>query len=250
MCNKCDARVFDESIELANNAMLKIRPDLFYEWDFDKNDELKLDIYKVTKGSHKLVWWICSKCKSSYDSIIYNKVKQFKCPYCSGQKANHTNSLESLYPSLAKEWHPTKNGSLTPNDVTTGSGKRVWWLGKCGHEWKVGVKDRVNAYKENIYGSKCPICDGKQVLIGFNDMWTTNPELAELLVDYKDGYKYTHYSGKKVNWKCPDCGEIIYNRAINNINQKGISCPHCSDGKSFPEKVVYNLLKHLNLKFT
>ena len=34
----------------------------------------------------------------------------------------------SLYPDLVKEWHPTKNGDLTPNDFTHGSGKKVWWL--------------------------------------------------------------------------------------------------------------------------
>ena len=31
------------------------------------------------------------------------------------------------YPHLVKEWHPTKNGDLTPKDVTYGSNKKVWW---------------------------------------------------------------------------------------------------------------------------
>ena len=37
---------------------------------------------------------------------------------------------------LAKEWHPTKNGSLTPADLTLGSNKRVWWICSKGHEWQ------------------------------------------------------------------------------------------------------------------
>ena len=53
-------------------------------------------------------------------------------------------SLAYLYPELAKEWHPTKNGELTPYDVTHGSNKKVWWLGKCGHEWEQIVKSRTN----------------------------------------------------------------------------------------------------------
>lgn len=42
--------VFNKTIKLADNAMLKARPELFDEWCFEKNDELGFDIYKVTKG--------------------------------------------------------------------------------------------------------------------------------------------------------------------------------------------------------
>ena len=65
------------------------------------------------------------------------------------------NSLQIINPELAKEWHPTKNGDLTPHDVTTGSNKKVWWLGKCGHEWYVSPHSRGK-------GSGCPICAGKK----------------------------------------------------------------------------------------
>ncbi|MCH7599227.1 MAG: zinc-ribbon domain-containing protein [Myxococcales bacterium] len=40
-----------------------------------------------------------------------------------------TNSLRSLFPKLAQEWHPTKNGELTPSDVVAGSHSKAWW--KC-----------------------------------------------------------------------------------------------------------------------
>ena len=53
------------------------------------------------------------------------------------------NTLASRYPELAKEWHPSKNGNLTPYDVSYGSGKRVWWLGKCGHDWDAKITNRV-----------------------------------------------------------------------------------------------------------
>ena len=55
--------------------------------------------------------------------------------------AKSKKSLAETHPELAKEWHPTKNESLTPNDVTPGSKKRVWW--KCDkgldHEWITSV---------------------------------------------------------------------------------------------------------------
>ena len=37
-------------------------------------------------------------------------------------------TLAEEYPELAMQWHPTKNEGLTPEMVTCGSKKKVWWL--------------------------------------------------------------------------------------------------------------------------
>ncbi len=55
-----------------------------------------------------------------------------------------TNSLAAVEPKIAAEWHPTKNGKLTPRDVTFGAVKRVWWRCKFGHEWHLGVTGRTH----------------------------------------------------------------------------------------------------------
>src|SRR5206468_207758 len=47
-----------------------------------------------------------------------------------------TDSLQSEYSELARQWHPTKNASLTADAVTPHSGQKVWWLCPHGHEWK------------------------------------------------------------------------------------------------------------------
>lgn len=80
-------------------------------------------------------------------------------------------------------------------------------------------------------------------------MWTTNPELAKLLLNPEDGYKYTQSSNKKVDWKCNICENIINNKSINNANKRGVPCPICSDGISFPEKFVYNMLNTEDISF-
>ncbi|WP_445241675.1 zinc-ribbon domain-containing protein [Microcoleus vaginatus] len=80
------------------------------------------------------------------------------CPFCNGQKPSVTNSLASLYPKLAQEWHPTKNENLTPDQVTKHSGKKVWW--QCSnypeHEWDVSPANRTK-------GKKCPFCAGQSI---------------------------------------------------------------------------------------
>jgi hypothetical protein len=60
-------------------------------------------------------------------------------------------SLAYRFPELAKERHPTKNGTLLPSQVFPGSNKKVWWKCTEGHEWQAVIYSRNN-------GNGCPIC--------------------------------------------------------------------------------------------
>jgi DNA-directed RNA polymerase subunit RPC12/RpoP len=97
--------------------------------------------------------------------------------------------------------------------------------------------------------NQCAVCTNKIVYIGFNDVWTTNPDMAILLYNPDDGYKYTQGSNKKVNWKCQRCGHIIKNKSFANIKHNGLVCPICSDGISVPNKFIAALLDSLDIKF-
>lgn len=66
------------------------------------------------------------------------------------------NRLKEVHPELVSEWSE-KNLPLTPEMVSYGSNKVVWWHGKCGHEWETSVKARS-------HGEKCPICDGIRIV--------------------------------------------------------------------------------------
>lgn len=81
------------------------------------------------------------------------------------------NDLATTYPSLAAEWHPTKNGKLRPDMVTAGSHKKVWWIisyddpitGKhFDFEWENTISARTS-------GAGCPFLSGNTVWLGFND---------------------------------------------------------------------------------
>ena len=76
-------------------------------------------------------------------------------------------SLLFCNPVLAREWHPTKNGSLTPGDVSLGSNRKVWWLCSKGHAWPATVSERNQ-------GSGCPYCSDKKVK-DENSQQTENP---------------------------------------------------------------------------
>ena len=124
---------------------------------------------------------------------------------------------------------------------------------ECGEHYKNGIYQKEYWILEEhlLKGSGCACCcnSSKITVPKINDMWTTNPEQAKLLADPQDGYKYTQCSHIKVDWKCPDCGNIIKNKSIDNTNRYGLSCPKCGDGISYPEKIMYSVLKELNIKF-
>ena len=84
------------------------------------------------------------------------------------------NDLGTLNPELAKQWHPTKNEDLLPQQVTPGSKKKVWWQCEKGHEWQTSIGHRTR-------GNGCPYCHShrlRPLSPGENDLYTVNPEVA------------------------------------------------------------------------
>lgn len=108
---------------------------------------------KIFRASNDSYFWNCNKCGSEFTQNANTRTCYgCGCPYCSGMKVNETNSLLSINPEIATEWHPTKNGDLTPSGIHYYSNKYVWW--KCieGHEWEAIVETRT----QRNYG--CPTC--------------------------------------------------------------------------------------------
>lgn len=147
-CPYCSGHKVNE-----DNCVANLFPNLVAEWDFIKNEGKTL--HDFTKGSSYKTWWVCPK-GHSYDMAISSRVRGAKCPICNGQRTTIDNCLATVNPGLSKEWHPTKNGIITPSDVTPGSNKKIWWKCKNGHEWISPVYSRA---KTNC---GCPICDSEK----------------------------------------------------------------------------------------
>lgn len=131
---------------------------LLAQWDIEQNLPLTPD--DVTFGSHKRVWWTCPN-GHSWQAMVYTRSEGTGCPYCTGRKASpEQNSLTKQFPALAAEWDDEKNAPLTPQDVTTGSYKLIWWRCPKGHSWRAAV------YSRTTLGTGCPVCTGKQALAG------------------------------------------------------------------------------------
>ena len=133
------------------NDLVTTDPDLAKEWHPTKNGDLKPSM--ISAGSNKKVWWRCDN-GHEWQATVNDRNRGRNCPICSNKKVlPGVNDLATTNPELAKEWHPTKNGSLSPKMVTEKSSRKVWWLGKCGHEWETRISHRSN-------GHGCPFCAG------------------------------------------------------------------------------------------
>ena len=226
---------------IEKNSLAIKNPELLKEWDYNKN---KIDPTKINANSSKIAWWNCSL-GHSYDMKIFLRTGKSKCgcPFCcvpARRVLKGFNDLKTKYPQLAKEWHPTKNINLKPDSVLCGSAKKVWWLGKCGHEYEQKIVNRVN-------GASCPFCSHQKLLVGFNDLATTNPEIVKEWDYNKNDILPTQIgvgTHKKIWWKCP-FGHSYQAYPSNRCGNTHSSCPICDkeNHTSFPEQAIFFYIK-------
>lgn len=154
-----------------------------------------------------------------------------------GKKVSVTNSLASRFPEIAKEWSYERNGTLTPDKVTYGSSKNVWW--KCpnhsDHYYYTSPNDRTYSHRG------CPYCNNMEVCSS-NNLAVTHPLLAaqwdyELNKNLKPENILPSYTGN-VWWRCPDDPSHVWEAPVNLRvrNNWGVhsffvlflGCPYCS----------------------
>jgi hypothetical protein len=204
----------------AVNDLLTVNPELASEWDFEKNAGLRPE--NVAVNTRIKVWWRCEK-GHSWQAQVSNRNYGTGCPYCSNRIAlAGYNDLATVAPKLCLEWDHERNAPLKPVDVTLGTSRSVWWRCAKGHSWKTMV---VTRHK----GSGCPVCAGRVVIPGDNDLKTLRPDIADEWDYEKNGdlrpEHVTVQSTYKAWWKCKKSHSYttrVYNRF------SGTNCPYCS----------------------
>ena len=150
----------NRSLPSADYNLRVIHPDVAADWDYSKNTCGPDDV--LPSKNKPSYWWICPK-GHSYDMSINartNKQTPQGCPVCSGQRIVDVTSLSHTHPDLVPEWCDELNKPLSPNDVSAGSNKSVWWECLRGHRWQAAVFSRAS-------GKGCSKCSNQ----------TSRPEL-------------------------------------------------------------------------
>ncbi len=145
------------------------RRELLVQWHPDKNGDLTPE--EIAGGSQRKVWWRFER-GHEWMGQPYDRTKRGTgCPYCAGKRILPGMDLASVYPHLADQWKPQRNGELGSDAVLPGSRRSVWWECSKGHEWRAMIDSWVK-------GHGCLICAGKVALPGENDLETVSPVLA------------------------------------------------------------------------
>ena len=226
-----DSRVtFDSGCPICGNKKLSpgandlqtTHPELAQEWDWDKNaPTLPNTVFAMSPVKR---WWLCGKGHSWLASSSSRASGGHGCPFCSGHKAiRGETDLQTVAPSLAAEWHESLNGSLKPIDVSAGSSRSVYWQCARGHHWKAVISNRFRL------GVGCPFCANLKAWPGFNDLATTDPEIARAWHPTKNGERspdqFTRGADVRIWWLCDEghsYQSVLFSRT------RGTACPRCA----------------------
>jgi hypothetical protein len=212
------------------NSLATLFPEIAAQWHPTLNGDMTPD--RVLAQSNRKYWFICPEGPDhEWLAIVNNRTaKKSGCPCCHGFKPSVTNSLASLFPAVAAQWHPSLNGELTPDQVVSGSNKKYWF--KCAegpdHEWIASLHDRTGA------GTGCPCCANLQLSVT-NSLAMLFPEIAAQWHPTLNGDltpdQVVSGTPKKYWFICPEGPDHEWDANLASRTGQGIGCPCCSHHK-------------------
>jgi hypothetical protein len=205
------------------NDLAAKRPELALEWDFERNAPLRPE--HITTGTDKKFYWLCTEGHSQY--VTPRSREPGGCGVCAGYVViAGVNDLQTVEPELAREWDFEENYPLTPMEVSRGSNKKAFWICPIGHRYLATINDRVG--KE----SGCPVCSGREILPGFNDLETLYPDLAREWEIEKNGGKEPRNVSPGTNtrywWSCPEGHSYLAAPVERRRPGQPSGCPTCA----------------------
>lgn len=215
-CHVCTRQVVHPTTCLAAT-----HPEVAAMWHETLNGNLTP--WDVFAGSMDKAWFKCEN-GHAYDGAIVSRVRGVGCRYCSNRAVWKGNCMRATHPQLAAEFHPTKNGERTPDNLVAGTSHRLWWLCTEGHDWEVSGDNRVRQR------TGCPYCSNKKVWVGFNDMATTWRDLAAEFHPTLNGdltpQDVVAGTAKRLFWECSS-GHVWPATGDSRVN-KGTGCRDCA----------------------
>ena len=220
-CGVCS----NKSVLKGYNDLATTHPHLAAEFDLERNVGMSPET--IVAGHTKKLFWICYL-GHSYQTTGSHRVSQNAgCPYCARKSVlPGFNDMATLAPQLLEHFNWDRNSPDTPSTLSPRTNRPLWWQCEKGHEYRAKAGNRLQ-----IGGLGCPVCSTHQVLKGFNDLSTTEPDLAaewDLIKNTKlNLYEVAAGTNKKAWWLCSE-GHSWY--AYIGLRSRGRGCPTCSKG--------------------
>ncbi len=235
-CPECAVkkRAIQVRIAKPGNSLADAYPHLLTIIHPTKNGDL--DLHNVNSGTTRQIWWLCPDCNHEWQT---KTPRNTGCRPCGDKRRGRQiatpkpgHSLADLHPTIAAQWHPTKNGQLAPSQVREGYAKLVWWLcGECGREWRRSPGARV------ANGSDCRRCAAaklgavRKTPVRGESLAETHPRLAaEWVTDKNPGISpmmLKSNSLQRIWWRCAECAHE-WEARIDTRALRGHGCKRCA----------------------
>ena len=117
-------------------------------------------------------------------------------------------------------------------EVTTGSNKKLTFVcPNCGQEFETRACNVVHSVMNSRTG--CPVCAGKRIVPGINDLASKYPEIAAMWSGKNklSASEVAVKSTRKAFFKCRDCGqefEAVIQNVSNAVDNGHTGCPVCA----------------------
>lgn len=217
------------------------RHDILDLWDYKLNAVLPSEIgysvsrpyyFKCPRGLHPS--------ETRYINSITSNQKTVLCKQCRslGQWMVDTYGADAI----DKLW--SDKNSVNPFYVVKNSSQEVWL--KCVDHPE--HPDYLKNTRVFVQGHMCPMCSGRGLIQGYNDVFTTHPWLIKYFLNPEQAKMFTAGSNKKVDIICPDCGHVTQ-KSVYDLTSQPFHCQRCGDGTSYPNKFVYEFLLQLQKKY-
>lgn len=192
---------------------------------------------------------------------------RYKCKHCGAIKIIQQNNFKTRltkcecvkqkeiaeHPTWSQNlatWELVKTIPRKENHLYNKSEYGTYGIYKCKHceEERIIHKSEIKSSRVVCNNGCNATRDSKKVIKGVNDIATVAPEMVNYLVNKEEAFKYKSRSSKKLRMKCIYCGEerMI---APGNFMARGFCCSTCSDGVSYPERVIGNILKQFDIEY-
>lgn len=163
----------------------EIRPDLGKY--YSKSNTLSLSEVSITSKEEFL--WVCPRCGKDFSKKLnlMLKAKNSYCKTCNAAMSKFTISLKEKYPEVAKMYDEGEN-DIPSNMISPNSkGNFKFLCRNMGepHIFTSSLNLAVRGYY-NYRSKGCPICAGKYIVAGVNDLKSQEPELVKMYSVFKE----------------------------------------------------------------
>lgn len=213
------------------NRLDLVAPDVASQWHPTRNGTLKPS--DLVAGSNRDVWWLCPEGPDhEWRATPAGRVGGGSgCPCCAARQPSVTNRLDVLFPDIAEQWHPSRNGARRPSDVVATSHLAAWW--SCpfapDHVWSAQVVLRTQR------GFGCPACAGRQLSVT-NSFASRCPDGVTLWHPTLNGNVtpddvLAGTASAEYAWQCPVAEDHVWRRTplliARAVAAGNTGCPFC-----------------------